>query len=88
MNYIEQLRVALSQKSPLYLRLKVTAGMPKTQIIDQLDDQTYKIWVGALPIRGASNQALCKYLKKTLSASEAVIVSGGRDKFKLIRLSR
>ena len=87
MNYIEQLQMQLRQKSPLYIKVKVQSKAPKTEIVDQMDDGTYKIKVAAQPVRGAANQELLKFLKKSLKLSDAQIVSGGRDKVKLIRLS-
>jgi len=86
--FLEQISSQLRQKSLLYIRMKVTAKMPQTKIVDQMEDETYKIRVAAIPVRGASNRALCTYLKKSLKASDVAIVSGGRDKVKLIRISR
>jgi len=87
MNFIDQIKNALSKKSPLYIRVKVLSKMPKTEIVDQMDDETYKIRVKAIPVKGATNEALCKFLRKSVGASDVAIVSGGRDKIKLIRIS-
>ena len=53
-----------------------------------MEDGTYKIRIKAQPVRGQANIALLKFLKKELKASEVAIVSGGRDKVKLIRISK
>ena len=87
MDYLKAIKSELSEKSPLYIRVKVLSKMPKTEIADQMDDGTYKIRVNAVPVKGAANEALCKFLKKSLGASDVAIVSGGRDKIKLIRIS-
>lgn len=87
MDYLKAIKSELSEKSPLYIRVKVLSKMPKTEIADQMEDGTYKIRVNAVPVKGAANEALCKFLKKALSASDVAIVSGGRDKIKLIRIS-
>ena len=94
--FFDQLREKLEKKSPLYIRVKVTSKAAKNEIFDQMvrrssdssgDEVTYKIRVAAAPEKGAANEELCKYLKKSLKAREVAIVSGGRDRVKLIRIS-
>ena len=87
MTYLQQLLSELSQKNPLYIKVKVMSKMPKTEIVDQLEDGTYKVRVAAKPVWGKANAELLTFLKKALGLSDAQIVSGGRDKIKLIRLS-
>lgn len=87
MTYLQQLLSELSQKNPLYIKVKVTSKMPTTEIVDQLEDGTYKVKVAAQPVRGKANAELLKFLKKSLGLSDTQIVSGGRDKIKLIRLT-
>jgi len=85
--YFDQLKAELDSKSPLYIKVKVISKSPKTEIVEQMEDGTYKIRVHAAPVKGAANEKLCKFLRKGLGASEVSIVSGGRDKVKLIRIS-
>ncbi len=87
MEYIEEIKEKLKLKNPLYIKVKVMASMPKTEITAKLDDGTYKVRVKSIPVKGASNEDLCKFLKKSLEARDVAIVSGGRDKIKLIRIS-
>ena len=87
-NCLEKLRLELTQKTPLYIKAKVQSKAPKTEIVDVMDDGVYKVKVAAQPVRGKANDELLKYLKKSLGASDAQIVSGGRDRVKLIRISR
>lgn len=87
MNHLAQLKDQLSQKSPLYIKVKVITKSPRSEIAEQMEDGTYKIRVAAMPVKGAANQELCKFLKKSLGAAEVAIVSGGRDKVKLVRIS-
>jgi len=77
----------LAQKSPLYIKVKVITKAPKTEFAEQMEDGTYKIRVHAMPVKGVANEELCKFLRKGLAASEVAIVSGGRDKIKLVRIS-
>ena len=86
-NFLDIIMAELEKKNPLYIKVKVASKMPKTEIADRMDDGTYKIKVAAQPIKGAANAELLKYLKKSLKLSDAQIVSGGRDKIKLIRLT-
>ncbi|MBU1938327.1 MAG: DUF167 domain-containing protein [Patescibacteria group bacterium] len=85
--FFDQLRASLAAKSPLYIRVKVITKSPKTEIAEQMEDGTYKIRVHAAPVKGAANEELCRFLRKALGASEVTIVSGGRDKVKLLRVS-
>ncbi len=84
---LEKLKSELKTKSPLYIKVKVQSKAPKTEIVDQMEDETYKVKVAAQPVKGKANKELLKYLKKNLSLSDIQIVSGGRDSVKLIRLT-
>ena len=87
MIFVDRIKAELSKKSPLYIKVKVLSKMPMTEIVDQMEDGTYKVRVHAVPVKGAANEELCRYLKKALGTSDVAIVSGGRDKIKLIRIS-
>lgn len=81
-----QLSEEFKAKSPLYIKVKIIPKSAKNEIVEQMADGTYKIRITAMPVKGAANQELCKFLKKSLQVSEVVIVSGGRDRVKLIRI--
>jgi uncharacterized protein (TIGR00251 family) len=85
--FFEQLKRELDKKSPLYIKVKVLPKSPQNDITDQMEDGTYKIRVKAVPEKGAANEELCRFLRKALGASEVAVVSGGRDRVKLIRIS-
>lgn len=87
-NFFTQLKEQLEKKNPLYIKVKVFSKSPKNEIVDIMSDGTYKIKVAAQPIRGQANAELLKFLKKEIGASDIAIVSGGRDKIKLIRLTK
>lgn len=93
----DQLRAELARKSPLYIRVKVIPKSPKTEFVEQMvrrasdssgDEVTYKIRVHAVPEKGAANEELCRFLRKGLGASAVEVVSGGRDKVKLLRITK
>ena len=81
-----QLQSKLAEKSPLYIKVKVQSKAPLTEIVDVMDDGVYKVKVAAQPVRGKANEELIRYLKKSLGTSDVQIISGGRDKVKLIRI--
>jgi len=83
---MEHIRITLKNKSPLYIKVKVVPKSPKNEIVEVMSDGTYKIRVAAPPTDGKANAELLKFLKKSLGLSEAVIVSGQKDRVKLIRL--
>jgi len=85
--YCTQIKAQLKAKSPTYIKVKIFSKSPKNEIYDQMEDGTYKIRIATQPVQGRANAELIKFLKKSLEASEVVIVSGGRDKVKLIRIS-
>jgi len=87
-NLIEQLKSSLTQKSPLYIRIKVVPKSPKNEVVDLMADETYKIRVAAPATDGKANAELLRFLKKSLGASEAMIVSGKTDRIKLVKITR
>ena len=86
--FITQLQSQLKAKTPLYIKVKVISKMPKNEIVDMMSDGTFKIKVSAQPRHGGANAELLKFLKKEIGASDVAIVSGGREKIKLIRLTK
>jgi len=86
-DYLNQIKDLLSKKSPLYLKVKVLPKSPKNEIVDMIEDGTFKIRIKAPATDGKANAELVKFLKKELKASEVIIVSGQKDRVKLIRIS-
>ncbi|MBU0577236.1 DUF167 domain-containing protein [Patescibacteria group bacterium] len=84
---VTKIKEKLNSKSPIYIKVKIFSKSPKNEIYDQMEDGTYKIRIAAQPVRGQANAELIKFLRKELGASDVAIVSGGRDKVKLIRIS-
>ena len=87
MEYINNLKTELQKKNPLYIKVKVIPKSPKNEIVDVMDDGTYKIRIAAPPTDGKANAELIKFLKKSFGLSEVSIISGQTDRVKLIRLS-
>jgi uncharacterized protein (TIGR00251 family) len=86
-DYFNQITSDLLKKSPLYIKVKVLPKSPKNEITDQMEDGTYKIRIKAPATDGKANAELIRFLKKEIKVSEVIIVSGQRDRVKLIRIT-
>ena len=85
--FFDQITGELQAKSPLYLRVKVLPKSPKNEIVERMEDSTYKIRIAAPATDNKANIELCRFLKKNLKAGEVVIISGQTDRMKLVRIS-
>lgn len=85
-DFFVQIKSDLKIKNPLYIKVKVIPKSPKNEITEIMEDGTYKIRITAPPTNGKANAELIKFLKKTLGLSEVAIISGQRDRVKLIKL--
>ena len=72
----------------MIISIKVVTGKPKSRIIDQMIDGTYKIELKAIPVEGKANEELIRFLSKVLgiSKSKIYITSGVRSKNKLVNV--
>lgn len=86
-SFLETIRSELESKALLYLRVKVMPKSPTNEVVDQLDDGTYKIRITAAPENGKANAELIKFLKKSLAAADVSIVSGQTDRVKLVKVT-
>ena len=72
----------------MIISIKVVTGKPKSRIIDQMIDGTYRIELKAIPVEGKANEELIRFLSKLLgiSKSKIYITSGVRSKNKLVNV--
>jgi len=72
----------------MIISIKVVTGKPKSRIIDQMIDGTYRIELKAIPVEGKANEELIRFLSKLLgiSKSKIYITSGIRSKNKLVNV--
>ena len=72
----------------MIISIKVVTGKPKSRIIDQMIDGTYRIELKAIPVEGKANEELIRFLSKVLgiSKSKIYITSGVRSKNKLVNV--
>ena len=80
------LKIAKNNKKPLYIRVKIIPKSPKNEVVEQMEDDTYKIRIAAPATDNKANIELIKFLQKSLKA-EVAIVSGQKDRIKLIKIS-
>jgi len=85
---LNKFKTQLESKDEIYLKVKVHSGAGKTDIIDIMEDNTIKIDIVALPIKGRANHELIKFLAKKFEVNKnnVKIISGIRDKVKLIKI--
>lgn len=89
MSLLTNLKQQLTSTKPLYLRIKVTARAPKTEIRKILTDGTIKINIQAPPVHGRANQELIKFLSQELEIpSQSIsILNGAASALKLLKIS-
>lgn len=85
-NYIKQCKDELNNKKLLYLKIKVIPKTNQTEFRELMSDKTLKISVKAPPTDGKANQVLIKFLKKEFKANEVNLISGQKDRIKLVKI--
>jgi uncharacterized protein len=85
---LNKLLKQLSDKSEVYLKIKVKTGSVKTEINEIMDDGCLKINLKEKPIKGRANQELINFLSKTFGCQKEniKILSGISDRTKLIKI--
>ena len=86
---LDKLKQQLNNKGEVYLRIKVRPGAAKTAIKEIMEDETIKIDVAALPIKGKANQELIKFLADEFAVlkNNVKIISGTGKRVKLIKIA-
>lgn len=71
----------------MLLRVRIIANGKQTKVVGK-EDGIYKIKVAAPPIEGRANEALIKFLAKTLSIAPSLIsiTKGETNKFKTLEI--
>ncbi len=84
----EKIKDQLDDKGEAYLAVKVLPGSAKTELIEVMLGDVYKIAVSGVPEKGKANTELIKFLAKELKIlrNRFVIISGSREKNKLIKI--
>jgi len=85
-NFFDQLRSDIKGKNPAYIRVKAIPKSSKNEIVEVMGDGTYKIRITAAAEKNKANSTLIKFIKKGLGADEISIISGQKDRIKLIKI--
>ncbi len=87
---LEKFRDNLSNNKEIYFRVKVVPGAAKTELKEEMADETLKIALAAAPEKGAANKELINYLAEELGVRkyQVKIISGLTDRLKLIKITR
>lgn len=72
----------------MYIQVKVIPKSPRTQLVEIMPDETWKIRIAAPPEKGKANEELIKFLAKHFGCkkSEIKIISGQTDQRKLVKV--
>lgn len=74
-----------NKKFPLFLRIKITPGTEKNEIVEKTESNKWKIRIKAQPEKGKANNELIRFFKKDYKI-DAVIISGHSSRIKLIKI--
>ncbi|MBA3047493.1 DUF167 domain-containing protein [Patescibacteria group bacterium] len=80
----------LKNKKEVYLRVKARPNSAKSEIGELMSDETVKINIAALPVKGKANQELIKFLAREFEVDKnnIKIISGARERIKLVKILR
>lgn len=85
-NYLDKIKAELQKKGFTYLKIKVLPKANQTEFRELMSDETLKIGIKAPPTDGKANKVLEKFLKKEFGVGEVRIISGEKDRVKLVKL--
>jgi len=87
---LDKYREKLANSNEIYLRIKVLVNAGKTEIKEEMEDNTIKIAVKAVPEKGKANLELIKFLAKefVVDKNKVKIISGAGDRLKLIKITK
>lgn len=73
----------------MYLRIKVHPNAPKTELKETMTDGTLKINLAAPAEKNKANTELIKFLAKKFAISQenVIIISGKKERIKLIKMN-
>ena len=85
-DFLKKGRLELEDSGKLYLKIKVLPKANKTEFRDLMSDKTLKVAIQAPPTDGKANRVLEIFLRKNFFASEVKIISGQKERMKLVKL--
>ncbi len=85
---LKEFKQQFEKSGEIYLRVKVRPGANKTQIKEIMNNETVKIDIAAMPIKGKANQELINFLvqKFDVCKDNVKIINGLKTKDKLVKV--
>lgn len=74
------------KEKTFFLTLRIIPKANKTEVVEILEDGSWKMRVRAVPEKGRANKEIERFLKKEFFLEEAEIVAGKTGRIKSIRL--
>ena len=74
--------------SIFYITVRVIPNAPRSEIVELMENDVWKIRVRALPVKGKANKELEMFLKKSFSLKSAKVSSGDKVRTKLVCLEK
>lgn len=87
---LEDFKQQLKRNGEVYLSLRIRPRAAQTKIKQVMTDETIKIDVAAVPVKGKANAALVKFLAKEFAvpAEQVMIMAGVGESSKLVKLRK
>ena len=76
------------QAQSFFLKIKAIPQSSRTEVVEKLEDNTWKIRVKAVPEKGKANKVIESFFKKQFLLKNAEIVGGKIHRIKIIRLEK
>jgi uncharacterized protein (TIGR00251 family) len=72
------------------IAVRAKPGAHRTEVVDRLEDGSFKVSVAAPPEEGKANAELLRYLARMFGVANAKVrlVSGGTARMKLVRIQQ
>lgn len=85
---LKEFKQQLKEKNEIYLKIIVHPGTNRNAIRKIMDNETIKINITALPVRGKANQELIKFLAQEFDVGQnnVKIIRGFKEKIKLVKI--
>jgi len=85
---LDSYKTVLKLNGEAYLRVKVRPNAVKTCVKEIMADETVKIDLAAVPVKGKANQELIKFLAQQfdMAAGNIKMISGAGERIKLVKI--
>jgi uncharacterized protein len=86
---LKNLKQQLKERREVYIRIKVKPNARQSIVKQVMADESVKLDIAAPPLKNKANQELIKLLAREfeISPNNVTIISGGREKIKLVKIT-